>query len=179
MFHRIVMSLCVLSVVFFVVGPAAASTLVSEPYSGSQWYVTPLGVPGSASMSVATGINSNGQVVGYYGNGVSTSTALDEINNNRTADGSAGTFLWRRRHAQRPADNDQRQRHERGHQRVGRLRDQHKRDDRGQRRLHRSDHASPHRSGRRLQRRPVAEPRHRGQRQRDQRQRPDNRRWWI
>ena len=94
MFHRIVMSLCVLSVVFFVVGPAAASTLISKPYSGSQWYVTPLGVPGGASMSVATGINSNGQVVGYYGNGVSTSTALDEINNNRTADGSAGTFLW-------------------------------------------------------------------------------------
>ena len=115
MFHRFLMSLCVLTLAFCVAGPASAGTFVADPYSGSQWYVTPLGIPNSTQFSVATGINSNGQIVGYFGNGVDIGTSPSEFQSNRNSDGTGGTFVSGRRHGQHSADDDQCQRHERGH----------------------------------------------------------------
>ena len=94
MFHRFLMSLCVLTLAFCVAGPASAGTFVADPYSGSQWYVTPLGIPNSTQFSVATGINSNGQIVGYFGNGVDIGTSPSEFQSNRNSDGTGGTFVW-------------------------------------------------------------------------------------
>ena len=67
---------CVASGAICVARPASATTTVARPpIRGRQSYVTPLGLPNGTQFSVATGINSNGQVVGYFGNGVGTDTS--------------------------------------------------------------------------------------------------------
>ncbi len=94
MFHRLMMTLCVLPLAVCAARPASATTTVADPYSGPQWYVTPLGLPNGTQFSVATGINSNGQVVGYFGNGVGTDTSPSDFLSNRNSDGTGGTFVW-------------------------------------------------------------------------------------
>ncbi len=90
MFQRIVTILGVLSLTLCAAGPALAS-VAPNPYTGTQWYVTDLGIPSGDTSAIATGINSNGQVVGCYGNGVTTGTSLSEILSNMS---NGGTFLW-------------------------------------------------------------------------------------
>ena len=52
-----------ISCVFALLAAAAA-----KPSSAANWYVTDLGVPAGDNTCVATGINANGQIVGYAGN---------------------------------------------------------------------------------------------------------------
>ena len=71
-------------------GPACP--VRAQPASAANWYVTNLGLPAGDSICVATGINANGQIVGYAGQG--GPSAPYELQEQVEACGGGTAFTW-------------------------------------------------------------------------------------
>ena len=76
-----------ISCVFALLALAAA-----QPSWAANWYLTDLGLPAGDSICVATGINANGQIVGYAGQG--GPSAPYELQEQVEACGGGTAFTW-------------------------------------------------------------------------------------